>query len=119
MLRTVIVPNAPMIATKGAMVAYQGDVHFTHQGSTSVWQFMSKASTGEGCNEMRVDVHVAVFIAREASNIFMKSLTGPKDVLTVNTSNLLAFDDAPSWEIKRIKGGVGAMVRGSGLFNLE
>src|SRR5699024_539240 len=47
------------------------------------------------------------------------SLEGPQDALTVNTSNLLAFDDALSWEIKRIKGGVGAMVSGSGLFNLE
>src|SRR5699024_7791756 len=46
------------------------------------------------------------------------SLEGPQDALTVNTSNLLAFDDALSWEIKRIKGGVGAMVSGSGLFNL-
>ncbi|MGO3178046.1 MAG: AIM24 family protein, partial [Brevibacterium linens] len=42
MLRSVVTPNAPMIATKGAMVAYQGDVHFTHQGSNSVGQFMKK-----------------------------------------------------------------------------
>src|SRR5699024_7000308 len=119
MLRTVIVPNAPMIATKGAMVAYQGDVHFTHQGSTSVGQFMTKAATGEGGDVMRVEGHGEVFFAREASNIFMMSLEGPQAALTVNTSNHLAFDDALSWEIKRIKGGVGAMASGSGLFNLE
>lgn len=119
MLRTVITPDAPMIATKGAMVAYQGDVRFSHQGSKSVGQFMKKAATGEGGNVMRVEGNGEVFFAREASNIFMMSLEGQQDALTVNTSNLLAFDDALNWEIKRIKGGIGALASGSGLFNLE
>ena len=119
MLRTVITPNAPMIATKGAMVAYQGDVRFSHQGSKSMGQFMKKAATGEGGNVMRVEGQGEVFFAREASNIFMMTLEGQQDALTVNTANLLAFDDALAWEIKRIKGGVGALASGSGLFNLE
>lgn len=118
MLRTVITPEAPMIATKGAMVAYQGDVGFKHQGSSSVGQFIKKAVTNEDTPMMRVEGHGEVFFARAASNIFMMQLEGPHDALSVNSSSLLAFDAHLAWDIVRIRGGVGALASGSGLFNL-
>lgn len=119
MLRTLVTPDAPMIATKGAMVAYQGNVNFSHQGSQSVGQFLKKAATGEGAMMMKVEGHGEVFFAREASNIFMMQMEGPNDALSINTANLLAFDAHLDWDIARIKGGVGALASGSGLFNLR
>lgn len=118
MLRTYIEPSGPLIATKGAMVAYQGNVDFAHQGSTSVGQFLKKAMTSEDTPMMRVEGHGEVFFARAASNIFMMQLEGGSDSLCVNSSSMLAFDASLNWDIKRIKG-VGALATGSGLFNLE
>ncbi|GAA4283977.1 AIM24 family protein [Brevibacterium daeguense] len=118
MLRTLITPDAPMVATKGAMVAYQGNVEFSHQGSTSVGQFLKKAVTSEDTPMMKVEGHGEVFFARQASNIFLMQLEGPHDALTVNSSSLLAFDANLDWDIKRVRG-MGAMASGAGLFNLE
>lgn len=118
MLRALVTPDAPMVATKGAMVAYQGNVEFTHQGSSSVGQFLKKAMTNEDTPMMRVEGHGEVFFARQAANIFMMQLEGQQDALTVNSSSLLAFDASLAWDIKRIKG-VGALAAGAGLFNLE
>lgn len=92
MLRALVTPDAPMVATKGAMVAYQGNVEFTHQGSSSVGQFLKKAMTNEDTPMMRVEGHGEVFFARQAANIFMMQLEGQQDALTVNSSSLLAFD---------------------------
>lgn len=118
MLRTYITPDAPMVATKGAMVAYQGNVTFKHQGSRSVGEFFKKQMTSEDTPMMSVEGHGEVFYARAASNIFMMQMEGDNDALTVNSSRLLAFDAHLNWDIKRIKGGLGAMASGSGLFNI-
>lgn len=118
MVRGVVTPQEPMIATKGAMVAYQGNVNFKHQGSTSVGQFMKKAATGEGGQLMRVEGHGEIFFARMAANIFMMQLEGPHDALTVNTTSMLAFDASLRWDIQPLRG-IGALTTGSGLFNLE
>lgn len=119
MLRTYITPDAPMVATKGSMVAYQGNVTFRHKGSRSVGEFFKKQLTSEDTPMMSVEGHGEVFYARNAANIFLMQLEGDQDALTVNSSRLLAFDAHLNWDIKRIRGGMGALASGSGLFNIE
>lgn len=117
MLRTVIRPDQPLIATKGAMVAYQGQVRFAHQGSGSVGNFLKKQMTGEDTPMMRVEGDGEVFFARQAANVFMMQLEGPQDALSVNSSSLLAFDAVLNQDIRRVKG-IGALASGAGLFNV-
>jgi len=117
MLRTIITPQSPIIATKGAMVAYQGSVQFKHQGSGSVGNFIKKQVSGEDTPMMRAEGQGEVFFARNAANIFMMQLEGPQDALSVNSSSLLAFDPSLNQDIRRVKG-LGAMASGAGLFNV-
>lgn len=103
-----------IIATKGAMVAYQGEMAFSHEGSGSMGRFLKKALTSEGGAMMRVSGRGEVFFARGARNIFLVQLEG--ESLTVDSDSLLAFDSSLSWDIKRIQG---AGFMAGGLFNLE
>ncbi len=104
--------GADVLATKGAMVAFQGSVKFHHEGAGSVGRMMKKIVTSEDNRLMRVSGNGEVFFADTASEIFLVSLEG--DALSVNGRNLLAFDAALSWDIKRTRGA--GMISG-GLFN--
>ena len=101
-----------VLAVKGAMVAYQGQIRFDHEKSGSVGKMFKKAVTGEDVSLMRVSGEGEVFFAAEAGYVFLIELTG--DALCVNSRNLLAFDSAISWDIKRVQG---AGMLSGGLFN--
>jgi len=111
MLRTVL--GDDVISTKGAMVAFQGQVEFTHEGSGSIGKMMKKLLTSEGAPMMRVSGSGEVFFARQANNIFLLQLEG--DSVSVSSKNLLAMDSSIGWDIRRVQGA--GMVTG-GLFNL-
>lgn len=113
MLR-VNVTGTDVIAAKGSMVAYQGQIQFHHEGAGSFGKFMKKALTGEGAPLMRMQGQGEVFLARDAQNIFTILLEN--EGLTVNGSSLLAFDHTLQWDIKMIRG---AGMMAGGLFNLE
>lgn len=100
-------------ALQGSMVAYQGNVDFSYEGSGGMSKFFKKAFTGEGMNLMKVSGDGDVFIARDADEIFLLMLEGG-DSVTVNGSNVLAFESTLQWDIKRVEGA--SMVSG-GLFN--
>ncbi|GAA2088815.1 MULTISPECIES: AIM24 family protein [Brevibacterium] len=117
MLRTLVTPQTPVVATKGAMVAYQGSVQFKHQGSGSVGNFLKKQMTGEDTPMMRAEGQGEVFFARNAANIFMMQLEGQNDALSVNSQSLLAYDPTLNDDIRRVKG-LGALASGAGLFNV-
>lgn len=103
-----------IIATKGAMVAYQGQMSFRHEGSGSVGKFLKKALTNEDAPMMRVSGQGEVFFARQNRFIFLLLLEG--EAITVNSSSLLAFDSSLNWDIRRVQG---AGMLAGGLFNLE
>lgn len=111
MLRVGMGPD--VLSAKGAMVAYQGNLDFKHEGSGSVGKFMMKMVSGEGDNLMRVSGQGEVFFARAAEEVFLLQLEG--DGITINTRSLLAFDANLQWDIKAI--GNAGMLAG-GLFNL-
>lgn len=112
MLRVGLGPD--VVATKGAMVAYQGRMSFRHEGSGSLGKLVKKVLTNEDAPMMRVSGAGEVFFARQSRNVFTVLLEG--EGITVNSSALLAFDDSLSWDIRRV-GGAGLMA--GGLFNLE
>jgi uncharacterized protein (AIM24 family) len=114
MLRVNVSGGADILAAKGAMVAYQGQIEFQHEGSGSIGRFLKKAVSGEGAPLMRMRGQGEVFLAREAQNIFTILLEN--EGLTVNGPSLLAFDQTLQWDIKMLRGG--GMMAG-GLFNLE
>jgi uncharacterized protein (AIM24 family) len=101
-----------VLALKGAMVAYQGQVTFTHQGAGSVGKMIRRALTSEDTPLMRVAGQGEVFFARLAEDIFFIQLEG--DGLSINGANLLAFDATLSWDVHRVQG---AGMLSGGAFN--
>jgi uncharacterized protein (AIM24 family) len=101
-------------AQAGSMVAYQGDVSFEHAGSGGLGRMMKKAVTGEGTTLMKMSGTGEVFLAHTAQEIHLLYLEN--DAITVNGSNLLAFDAGIDWDIRRVEGVSGFV--GGGLFNM-
>ncbi|MCT1564317.1 MULTISPECIES: AIM24 family protein [Corynebacterium] len=118
MLRVVVTEDNPVIATAGAMVAYQGRVKFNHQSSGSLGKFFKKHLTGEDTPMMRVTGDGEVFFARDAANVFLMELEGGNDGLSVNSSSLLAYDPTLDDDIRRLRG-AGSLLSGAGLFNVN
>ena len=100
-------------AKAGSMVAYQGEVTFEHAGSGGMSRMLKKAMTGEGTTLMKMSGTGEVFLAHTAQDVHLLYLEN--DAITVNGSNLLAFDAGIDWDIKKVEGVSGMM--GSGLFN--
>ncbi len=100
-------------AKLGSMVAYQGDVSFEHAGAGGLGRFVKKAMTGEGQSLMKVSGTGEVFLADDAQEVHRIHLED--DQITVNGSNLLAFDAGIDWAIQRVQGASGMM--SGGLYN--
>jgi uncharacterized protein (AIM24 family) len=101
-------------AKAGAMVAYQGEVSFEHAGSGGMSRMLKKAVSGEGTTLMKISGSGEVFLADTAQDIHLIYLEN--DAITVNGTNLLAFDAGIEWDIRRVEGVSGMM--GGGLFNM-
>jgi uncharacterized protein (AIM24 family) len=106
--------GADVLASKGSMVAYQGQIEFDHQGS-GMKGFMKKAVTGEGMSLMRCRGQGDVYFAVASADVTILTLHG--DAITCNGTNVLAFDaDSIAHDIKMVQGAGGIM--GGGLFNV-
>ena len=101
-----------VLAAKGAMVAYQGQIQFHHEKSGSMGKLLKKVLTSEDMPLMRVSGQGEVFFANEAGYVYLLELAG--DGISVNGRNLLAFDASLQWDINRVKG---AGMMAGGLFN--
>ncbi len=100
-----------ILAKQGSMVAFQGQIDFDYEGS-GVSKFVKKALTGEGVQLMRCTGQGELFLADNGRQVHIVNLDGAG--LTVNGSNILAFEPTLSWDIERIKG---AGMAAGGLFN--
>jgi uncharacterized protein (AIM24 family) len=105
--------GADVLAVKGSMVAYQGQVRFDHEGAGSVGKLLKKIVSNEDVPLMRVSGQGEVFFANEQGYVYLLDLDG--DGISVNGRNLLAFDAALGWDINRVKG---AGMLSGGLFNM-
>ena len=109
MLRARILPGRGVIARKGAMVAYQGNIDFAHKGSDSVGQMLKKMISSDNTPLMKVTGEGDVFFAENASVVHLLTLEG--DGITVNGINLLAFTENLTYDISRVQG-MGALSGG-------
>ena len=103
-----------VMARNGSMVAYQGDVRFEHKGG-GLGRLLKKAATGEGLRLMQATGSGELFLANQAMLVHVLRLNS--DTLTVNGSNILAFEAGIDWDITRVKGGTAGVLAG-GLFNV-
>jgi uncharacterized protein (AIM24 family) len=102
-------------AKLGTMVAYQGEVKFERAGTGGMARLMKKVATGEGVDLMKVSGTGEVFLAFHAQEVHLVKLVDDK--ITVNSSNLLAFEAGIDWDIRKVEGASGVLA--GGLFNLE
>jgi uncharacterized protein (AIM24 family) len=102
----------PVLAAKGAMVAFQGDVEFQHKSAGSVGRMLKRMVTNEDTPLMTVAGRGEVFFADLAKDVFLLQLEG--DAISVNGSSILAFDATLEYDVHRVKG-AGAMT--GGMFN--
>jgi uncharacterized protein (AIM24 family) len=103
-----------VMARSGAMVAYQGDVHFEHKGG-GLGRLLKKAATGESLRLMQADGSGELFLASHAMLVHVLHLHN--DSLTVSGRNILAFEAGIDWDVTRVKGGATGVLAG-GLFNI-
>jgi uncharacterized protein (AIM24 family) len=102
-------------AKLGSMVAYQGEVKFERAGTGGMARLVKKVATGEGAKLMKVSGTGEVFLADHAQEVHLVRLADDK--ITVNSDNLLAFEDGIDWDIRKVEGASGMLA--GGLFNLE
>jgi uncharacterized protein (AIM24 family) len=107
--------EASVMAKNGAMVAYQGDVRFEHQGG-GLGRLLKKAATGESLRLMQAEGTGEVFLAHQAMLVHVLRLN--QDSITVNGENILAFETGIDWDVTRVKGGTAGALAG-GLFNID
>jgi len=105
--------DGEVLARQGAMVAYQGEVQFAYEGAGGLGKLLKKTLTGEGVPLMRCRGRGDVFLAQDASELHVLDLDG--DSVTVNGSNVLAFEPTLTWDIRRVEG---ASALSGGVFNM-
>lgn len=116
------VNGGSFFARRGAMVAYQGNARFEYQGALSgegsmkdkLMKAAKGAISGEGVPLMKVSGQAEIFLAEEATDIFLIDLDG-SDALSINGANVLAFESSLHYDIKLVTN-AGAFA-GAGLFN--
>ena len=106
----------PLVVTRGAMIAYQGNITFKYQGA-GVKRALKAMGTSEGLSLMRCEGQGELFVAHGNRKLHLVEL-GPGEQMSASSRALLGFDATVQWDITAIKGGVGAMIAG-GLFNVR
>ena len=99
-LRAVL--GEPVLAAKGSMVAFQGQVTFEHKSAGSIGKMMRRLVTSEDTPLMTVAGQGEVFFADAAKDVFLVQLED--DGLSVNGSALLAMDASLDYDVHRVKG---------------
>lgn len=108
-LLKVFLQYGPIKAAHGAMVAYQGDAQFEHQGAGGVQKWLKSKVSGEGQHLMSVSGTGEVFLADAGKDIQVMYLEN--DAISVNGGSILAFSASISDDIQMI-GGAGMMAGG-------
>ncbi len=111
MLRVGLGPD--VLAAKGAMVAYQGQLTFTHEGSGNLGRLLRRMISSDDAPLMRVAGQGHCYLARFSEHIFPIELEG--DAITVGGARILAFDASLNWDIRRVQGAGATMSQG--IFN--
>jgi uncharacterized protein (AIM24 family) len=102
-----------LFARTGSMVAYEGFVQY-EPNPPAVRQMASQWITGEGAPIMKCTGDGLLYLADYGADVVPVYLNN--ESLSVNGSNLLAFDAQLQWGVERVKGL--AKFAGQGLFNV-
>ncbi|WP_239335381.1 TerD family protein [Frankia sp. CiP3] len=102
-----------VLALRGSMVAYQGDIDFDYKGA-GLRGMLENKLTGQGLKLMTCKGRGEVFLAHDATDLHIVELSGQP--LCVNAKNILAFDSTLSAEVKRIES---PGIPGGGFFHFE
>ncbi|MER5974709.1 AIM24 family protein [Streptomyces sp. NPDC002055] len=113
MLKVAMQGGQDLFARTGSMVAYEGFVQY-EPNPPAVRQMASQWLTGEGAPLMKCSGDGLLFLADYGADVVCLNLDN--DALSVNGTNLLAFDAHLQWGVQRVKGM--AKFAGQGLFNV-
>ncbi|WP_406289923.1 AIM24 family protein [Embleya sp. NBC_00896] len=116
MLRVLLSPEVgtEVLARKGAMVAYQGNVQF--EGAfQSAAELRTGALTGDMLDLMRCHGHGTVYLANQAQSIHILNLHN--DALIIEDENVLALDNTLNWGVVQIDAGYN--VGGMGAYSMQ
>jgi uncharacterized protein (AIM24 family) len=113
MLKVAMSSGQDLFARTGSMVAYEGFVQY-EPNPPAVRQMASQWLTGEGTPLMKCSGDGILYLADYGANVVVIHLNN--DHLSVNGTNILAFDAQLQWGVERVKGL--AKFAGQGLFNV-
>lgn len=101
--------DGDFLARQGSAVAWQGAVEFSFEGAGAK-RMLKKMVTGEDLQLMKVSGRGDVFLADYAAEVHVLHLEG--ESVTVNGTNVLAFESTLDWDLKRVKGLAGMSAQG-------
>jgi uncharacterized protein (AIM24 family) len=113
MLKVAMQSGQDLFARTGSMVAYEGFVQY-EPNPPAVRQMASQWITGERAPLMKCSGDGLLYLADYGADVVCVYLNN--EALSVNGSNLLAFDAQLQWGVERVKGL--AKFAGQGLFNV-
>lgn len=113
MLKVAMQTGQDLLARTGSMVAYEGFVQY-EPNPPAVRQMASQWLTGEGAPLMKCSGDGLLYLADYGADVVCVQLDN--ESLSVNGTNLLAFDAHLQWGVERVKGL--AKFAGQGLFNV-
>ncbi|MFF3980888.1 AIM24 family protein [Streptomyces sp. NPDC001828] len=114
MLKVAMVTGQDLFARVGSMVAYEGFIQY-EPNPPAVRQMARDWITGEGAPLMKCTGDGLLYLADYGANVVIVNLNN--DALSVNGTNVLAFDASLQWGVERVKGL--AKFAGQGLFNVK
>ncbi|MFE9402499.1 AIM24 family protein [Streptomyces sp. NPDC006530] len=114
MLKVAMATGQDLFARVGSMVAYEGFIQY-EPNPPAVRQMARDWITGEGTPLMKCTGDGLLYLADYGANVVIVNLDN--DALSVNGTNVLAFDASLQWGVERVKGL--AKFAGQGLFNVK
>ncbi|MFP8883619.1 AIM24 family protein [Streptomyces mangrovi] len=113
MVKIAMAGGQDVFARSGSMVAYEGFVQY-EANPPAVRQAASQWLTGEGAPLMKCSGDGLLYLADYGADVVCLNLDN--EAMSVNGTNLLAFDAHLQWGVERVKGL--AKFSGQGMFNV-
>ncbi|WP_236246616.1 AIM24 family protein [Streptomyces sp. CC210A] len=114
MLKVAMATGQDLFARTGSVVAYEGFIQY-EPNPPAVRQIASSWVTGEGAPLMKCSGDGLLYLADYGADVVVVNLDN--DALSVNGTNVLAFDAHLQWGVERVKGM--AKFAGQGLWNVR
>ncbi|MFB6947734.1 MULTISPECIES: AIM24 family protein [unclassified Streptomyces] len=114
MLKVAMATGQDLLARVGSMVAYEGFIQY-EPNPPAVRQIARDWITGEGAPLMKCSGDGLLYLADYGAHVVVVHLDN--EALSVNGTNVLAFDAQLQWGVERVKGM--AKFAGQGLWNVS